>query len=415
MNKLALANPADRIFGRMLARQAEQAGDTEFLVTDDQRISFAEAESLTNALAGGLRHLGIAKGDRVALYIGNRPEMVLLALAVNKLGAVWTPINTDYKGEWLLETLNRGRCKLLVTDAELQSRVADIQHSLDIERLALIADHGCSQLGPGVSYYADLLDSTPLLPDYSDMSYGDTCAILWTSGTTGKSKGVMQSYNNWIRAIVEGASRQYDSQAGDVIYCVLPLFNSAAWITSIFRALIEGIPCVIESRFSVSAFWDRIKHFGATQTFAIGAMGVFLLNSPEREDDADTPLAKAQIVPMPPQQWGNFERRFGLKLLRGGLGMSECLQILSQTEDRDDVPVYALGFAPADVDICLFDDNGEPVADGESGEIGIKPLAPHVLFNGYFDDPATTAASYRGDWFMTGDIGRRDPATGGRG
>jgi crotonobetaine/carnitine-CoA ligase len=222
----------------------------------------------------------------------------------------------------------------------------------------------------------------------------------------------MQSYNNWIRAIVEGASKQYNSQAGDVIYCVLPLFNSAAWITSIFRSLIEGIPCVIESKFSVSAFWDRVKHFGATQTFAIGAMGVFLLNSPEREDDADTPLRKAQIIPMPPQQWQRFEQRFGLKLLRGGLGMSECLQILRQIDDRDDVPVYALGFPPADVEIGLFDDKGHPVADGESGEICVKPLAAHVLFNGYFDNPQATAASYRDGWFLTGDIGRRDSATG---
>ena len=412
MNKLDLSNTDDRIFGRMLARQAEQAGDTEFLISDDQRISFCEAEKLTNALAGGLQGMGIASGDRVALYIGNRPEMVLLALAVNKLGAIWTPINTDYKGEWLLDTLNRGRCKLLVTDETLQSRIADIQQKLEIEQLVLIADSDSNQLAGEVSNYTDLVNSAPISADYNGMDYGDTCAILWTSGTTGKSKGVMQSYNNWIRAIVEGASKQYNSQSGDVIYCVLPLFNSGAWITSIFRSLIEGIPCVIESKFSVSGFWDRVKQFGATQTFAIGAMGVFLMNSPEREDDADTPLSTALIVPMPTQQWQPFEQRFGLKLLRGGLGMSECLQVLRQLDDREGVPVYALGFAPADVEVGLFDDSGQAVADGGSGEICIKPLVPHVLFNGYFDNPEATAASYRGDWFLTGDIGRKDPATG---
>ena len=153
MNKLDLSNTDDRIFGQMLARQAEQAGDTAFLISDDERISFREAQRLTNALAGGLQGLGVASGDRVALYISNRPEMVLLALAVNKLGAIWTPINTDYKGEWLLDTLNRARCKLLVTDETLQSRVADIQQTLEIEQLVLIADSGLNQLAGEVSRY----------------------------------------------------------------------------------------------------------------------------------------------------------------------------------------------------------------------------------------------------------------------
>ncbi|RLA60066.1 MAG: AMP-binding protein, partial [Gammaproteobacteria bacterium] len=246
----------------------------------------------------------------------------------------------------------------------------------------------------------------------SDIDYGDTCAILWTSGTTGKSKGVMQSHNAWIRAIVQGCSPQYKTQEGDIIYCVLPLFNSAAWITSILRALIEGIPCVIEEKFSVTRFLARVKQFGATQTFAVGAMGVFLMNTPQQDDDAETPLRVAQIVPLPPELWPKFEQRFGLRLLRTGLGQSECLLVLTQLEDREDVPVYALGFPRPDTDIRLFDDNGIEVADGEVGEICIKPLAPHVLFNGYFDNPEATAGAYRGEWYMTGDVGRKDPATG---
>ena len=141
-------------------------------------------------------------------------------------------------------------------------------------------------------------------------------------------------------------------------------------------------------------------------------MGAFLMNSPERDDDARTSLREAQIVPMPPHQWQAFEQRFGLRLLRGGLGMSECLQILRQIDARDDVPVYALGFAPDEAEVGLFDDNGQPVAEGESGEICIKPRVAHVLFNGYFDNPEATAASYRGEWFQTGDMGRKDPAHG---
>jgi crotonobetaine/carnitine-CoA ligase len=248
--------------------------------------------------------------------------------------------------------------------------------------------------------------------DYSNLHYGDNCSILWTSGTTGKSKGVLQSHNCWIRAIRLGASMQYDSQPGDIIYCVLPLFHTAAWITSVYRALLEGIPCVIEPRFSVSSFWQRIRHFGATQTFLLGAMGVFLLNAPEREDDADNPLRLAQIVPLAPNQWSVFEQRFGLKLIRTGLGQSECQLIMTQSENRDDVPVYALGFPAPDTEIKLLDDNGVEVASGEVGEICIRPLEPFVLFNGYFNNPEATAEAYFGDWYRTGDLGRQDPASG---
>jgi crotonobetaine/carnitine-CoA ligase len=408
MNKLNLSNTDDRIFAKMLRTQAQHAGDTEFLISDALRITFAEADQITDALASGFVNQGIIKGDRIALYMGNRLEMVLLALAINKIGAIWVPTNADYKGEWLLDTLNRSRCKALVTDDQFQQRIVDIQHDLDVNTFISISDNPASGFVP----YSDLLLSEPLQADYSDMHYGDTCAILWTSGTTGKSKGVMQSYNGWIRAINDGASVLFDSQPGDSIYCVLPLFNAAAWITCIFRSLIEGIPCIIEPKFSVTDFWPRIKHFGATQTFLLGAMGVFVLRAPEKPGDADNPLRVVQVVPLPPEMWPVFEKRFDVRLPRIGLGQSECLLVTTQTEDRPDVPVYALGFPNKDTELALLDDAGCEVAIGEVGEISIKPLAPHIVFNGYFDSPEATAEAYTGDWYRTGDVGKQDPDSG---
>jgi crotonobetaine/carnitine-CoA ligase len=275
----------------------------------------------------------------------------------------------------------------------------------------LLADNTASEL-EGPLFYSELLASEPLQPAYEEMFYGDTCAILWTSGTTGKSKGVMQSYNAWICAIQEGASRFYNSIDGDIMYCVLPLYNSGAWITSILRALLEGITVVIEPKFSVHAFWDRIRHFGATQTFAIGAMGVFLLNSPARDDDADNPLRVAQIVPMPADRWQEFEQRFGVELLRSGLGQSECLSVTRQLGNPENIPPHSIGFPNPALDVALLDDEGKPVADGETGELAVKPKQPYLIFNGYFDDEEATSKAYHGDWYRTGDLARKDPATG---
>ncbi len=405
MHRLDLSDPADRVFGRMLRRQAQAAGDTVFLLNDDTRITYAEADALTDRLAGGLAELGVGKGDRVAIFMGNRPEMVLLALAVNKLGAVWVPICTDYKGAWLAETLQRSRVALLLTDAERVGRIEEVRGEL--------AETGLVVLGGDSGHTWDtLLEAPPLETDFADQSVGDTCAVLWTSGTTGRSKGVMQSYECWIRAITKGAAAPYETREGDVVYCTLPLYHSGAWITCVLRAFIEGITVVIEPRFSVTSFWDRVRELGVTQTFLLGAMGVFLWNAPERDDDADSSLRVAQIVPMPPQLWEAFEARFGVKLIRSGLGMSEALAVMTQLEDRDDVPTYALGFPLDDSDVRLCDDDGHVVEEGAPGEICIKTDDPHALFSGYFDDPEATAAAYRDGYFLTGDLARQDPETG---
>lgn len=414
VNKLDVSDYHHRTFAKILQLQSEQAGDKAFLITDTTRISFAEAEDLTNKLAAGLRAIGIGQHDRVSLFLGNHPEMVLLTLAINKLGAIWIPICTDYKGEWLAKTLQNSRSSLLITDSYHQAQVNTIIDQLDVNILLVNPDSPETPVNnttiSRAHQYAGLLNFPPIKPNYESMHYGDTCAILWTSGTTGNSKGVQQSYNAWIRAIIDGSS--YDTQPGDSIYCVLPLYNSGAWITCIYRALLEGIPVIIEPKFSVSQFWQRIRHFGATQTFALGAMGMFLLNADKQDNDADNPLRTAQIVPMPADVWHQFEQRFGLKLIRSGMGQSECLLITTQTDNRDDVPLHAIGFPNHDTEIKLFDDNHNEVAPGEPGEIAIKPSKPHLIFNGYFDNPKATAEAFHDDWYLTGDIGRQDPATG---
>ena len=410
MNPLPLDDTGDRHLARILQLQARHNGDTPFLISDHGRYTYGEADDISARLASGFDAMGIGRGDRVCLLMANVPELVLTCLALNKLGAIWVPICTDYKGEWLHDTIERSRSRALVTDLEHLPRIIDVRDALADEQLVLL-DGGEEDFAGAISYTA-LLQYEPFDFDHCYHDYGDTSAILWTSGTTGRSKGVMQAHNNWIRSTLLGTSLQYTLQPGDVTYCALPLYNSGAWLTCVIRAMIGGIGCAIDRKFSVTQFMARIKHFNATQTFAVGAMGVFLMDTPQCDDDAATPLREAGIAPMPPELWEKFEQRFGVRLNRSGLGQSECLLTLNQEHCDIQLPSYALGFPPPDVDVRLFDDSGEEVADGEAGEICVRPLAPHILFNGYFNDPETTRDSYRGDWFMTGDMGRKDPETG---
>lgn len=405
-----LENTEERLLGKILQVQAEHNGATEFLITDEERITYAQAEDITNRLAAGFQSLGIGAGDRVSFFTGSSPQLVLMCLALNKLGAVWVPTCTDYKGEWLQDALVRSRAKILVTDAELAPRIDAIADALDYEHTVLLETDAAADR-QAVSYQ-QLADHEPLTADYASQDYGDTCAILWTSGTTGKSKGVMLAHNNWIRSTLMGTNLQYDNRPGDIVYCAMPLYNAGAWLTCVLRAMINGIGCVIEKKFSVTSFMDRVEHFGATQTFAVGSMGVFLMNAPESDSDRDNPLREALIVPMPPAMWQAFEQRYEVKLVRSGLGQSECLLTLNHEHSEIDGPVYALGFPPPDVDVRLFDDDGNEVPDGQPGEICVRPLAEHIVFNGYFDNPDATAAAFRGDWFLTGDMARKDPENG---
>jgi crotonobetaine/carnitine-CoA ligase len=324
---------------------------------------------------------------------------------VNKLGALWIPINTDYKGTWLADTLARSRCRVLVSELALYDRL----DALDAPPGELpVILKGVQDEAPGDSVPLEtLLQTPPLVPDYSGMHYGDSCAVLWTSGTTGRSKGVLQSHNSWIRPIADSASIYYNSQPGDVIYNVLPLYNSAAWMTAVFRGLYEGLPVVVEPQFSVKTFWDRIRHFGATQTFTLGAMHGFLFSAPPQPNDADNPLRVAQMVPMAASMREPFSRRFGVELLPQGFGQSECMAILSPIHDMHTLPENALGHPLPDTEIALLDDELQSVPDGQPGELCIRPLADHVLLNGYFDDDEATENAFAGGWYHTGDLLKR--------
>ena len=242
-------------------------------------------------------------------------------------------------------------------------------------------------------------------PSPVDIFYGDTCAILWTSGTTGKSKGVMQSHNVWVNA-AESAKEYFDIKPGDVIYNCMPLYNTGAWITSVFRGLVVGIPVALDEHFSASQFWDRIKHYKATETTTLGAMHMFLWNAPETPEDAATTLRNANVIPLPPHMTKPFMQRFGLERVQKGFGQSEAALILRCLEDgiKEWKPNCLGTFAPG-VEVSIRDDDGNECPPGTPGEFCLKPSRQYAIFNGYFGNPEATAAAYFGDWYRTGDLG----------
>ena len=407
MNLLQFSDIGERHTGRALAMQAAAQPEATFIVTEDSRYSFAAANRRVNELCGGLAALGLGRGDRVAFYMDSAPEVIFLALAANKLGAVWVPVNTDYKGAWLLDTLARSRPQVVVTDARHAPRLAEVRAELGCGRLVVLGE---SEALPGAHSFASLCVPGTPEPDLRGLGCSDVSAVLWTSGTTGRSKGVMQSHNVWFEA-VESGNRSFGVQPDDVIYSVLPLYNSAAWVTSVFRALFAGVPLALDPAFSVTHFWERVDHYRATQSFTLGAMHMYLWNAPPRDDDARHCLRKLMAIPMPADVVQPFSERFGVQLLPQGLGQSEAMMLVTNPDAEGRLaPPGSCGKPSQVLDARLVDDAGNDVPDGEPGELWIRPRIPNVIFSGYFDDPEATANAYAGEWYRTGDMLKRDAA-----
>jgi len=403
MNVVQFDRIEDRHLGRALSLQASQQPDATFIMFGEAHYSFAEVNRRVNELAAGLGELGLGKGDRVAFFMGSAPEVIFLALATNKLGGVWIPINGDYKGSWLSETINRSRPHVLVTDSEHADRVGQVVSDLDVAHLVALGD--VPGLPSAITFDSLYRPGAPE-PDLAGQTYGDTSAVLWTSGTTGRSKGVMQSHNVWFNA-VETGNAQFGTRPGDVIYSVLPMYNSAAWVTSILRALIVGIPLAVDPAFSVSHFWERVDYYGATQSFTVGAMHMFLWNAAEKPDDGQHSLRKLMAVPIPPDIAGPFSKRFNLELMPQGLGQSECMQLVITAPGQPLPPPGSCGLPSPKLDARLVDDAGKDVPEGEAGELWVRPREPFAIFNGYFDDPEATRNAFEGEWYKTGDMLRK--------
>jgi crotonobetaine/carnitine-CoA ligase len=401
--------------GEILRRQGMTRHDTAFVMSDEVTWSFAEVDRLADRCAAWLTHLGVGRGDTVALFMENSAFQVPLTFGINRLGAIWVPTNTDYRDEWLGQSLADSRASVLVVSAGLTEHLKPLWEGLHFEHVIVHGECDDMAVDSRVSRLSELLGQVP--PRDADgkvrelevqAKAGDTAAVLWTSGTTGRAKGVMQSHRAWIRAALSGAASSRTTE-DDRLYCCLPLYNSAAWVGVIYRALVAGVPFALDERFSVGSFWDRTRHFGCTQGFTLGAMHMFLWQAPERPDDADNPVRSLGAIPMPDAILEPFKARFGIEIIQQGFGQSEIMGLISRADDGSTVwHPDAVGRPQPGIQVCLLDEEDRPVPTGEVGEICVRPEEPHVLFNGYFQDPEATLAACRNLWYHTGDLGRVD-------
>jgi carnitine-CoA ligase len=401
--------PARETVSGLLRARAEELGDKAFLHFEDQTVTYAEMEARSTAAANGLAALGVRPGDTVCTLMRNRAEMVYTWFGAAKLGAIYAPINTAYLGEYLRHQLRTARTRIVVTEADFAPEVARVAGAVEgFSHLVVRGDAAGVESPPGVTVHPmeSLLahDGDRLAAPYRP-AWTDPNAIIFTAGTTGPSKGVVMTQNYLVRS-ADQMWQLRDGGADDVAYSPLPLFHLNAMILTVLGPMTTGATGALDLRFSVSRFWDRVGHFGGTQLAILGSMLVMLWNAEQTADDLDNPGRVMLCVPVPPDIHRKFEERFGLRLVVA-YGLSEATPVLVSSWE-DPPPPGSSGRANPLFDVKLFDDEDAEVPTGEVGEIVCRPLEPHVMFEGYYDDPAATMRMWRNLWFHTGDLGRAD-------
>jgi carnitine-CoA ligase len=393
-------DPAPCVTAALLERNASRWPGLIVLKFDSgEQFTSVQLLAAARSYAAGLQSLGVQQGDYVLAWLPNGPMSVLTWLALNLLGAVYVPINPAYKGRLLQHVIDSSGATLMVADGKLLSRLADIRpHSL---RRIVVSGTERPAL-PGMTLLdAALLDGDPatLQPPPQPVQPWDTQCVIFTSGTTGPSKGALCSYRHTFTAATEFRH----VGPGDTNLVALPMFHIGG-ILGVNFALIHGGTAAIIERFRTQTFWETVRALDVTAVGLLGTMVQFLMQQPAVDGERDHPLRKAVIAPFGDEALA-FAKRFGVQVFTE-FNMTELSVPLWAGPDT--VLRGACGRPRAGVTLRLVDANDEDVAPGAIGELILRTDVPWTLSHGYLNDPVTTARTWRNGWFHTGDLFRRD-------
>lgn len=387
--------PEDRTLPRMLRRQAALFGDRRLVEIGGEAWSFAEACGMAARFGGTLRAAGIERGDHVAVMCGNRVELLQVYLGCGWIGAVTVPINTASRGMQLAHILANSQAKLLVMQADFAAALDTLEAvPASLRAVWLIGDAECPPRWPRPAPFPEPAEPTP----EAAIGPGDTVAILYTSGTTGVSKGVCCPHAQYFWWGVNTA-RLLGVRGDDVLLTTLPMFHTNA-LNTFYQALLTGASLVVEPRFSASGFAGSLVRHQATVTYLLGAMVPILLSRPAEESDRAHHVRIALAPGVPERFHPEFRSRFGIELL-DGYGSTETNFVLGCALSHQ-LPGM-MGPAFEGFEARVVDDADNTLPDGVPGELVLRATEPFAFATGYFGMPEKTVEAWRNLWFHTGD------------
>ena len=374
--------PADRTVLSVVTDAARIFGSATALTDGRRSWTFDELPYLSGRVAAVLANHGVDPGDRVIVAGANRTELLELFLGCSWLGAVFVPLNPETPA------------------AQLPDLIEYLEPAL------VFADDSCIQT------WRPMFEKTLHLDDDAGVEWDDveptaawsrhdlhsTVAILMTSGTTGRSKGVECPSGQFVQW-GEYVGDLLNIEPGDVAYTCLPLFHTNA-LNAFMQTLMAGARLYIGPRFSVSRFLERLVESQATVTYLLGAMVGMLLTRPVASIDRQHGVTRILAPGTPIASLTAFEERFGAELVEGH-GMTETNLVIAPPAGERRLGF--MGTTVAGFDVRVVDDAGTPVSEGVMGELEMRTSIPAAFAHGYWRLPEASTNAYRDGWFRTGD------------
>jgi long-chain acyl-CoA synthetase len=347
---------------------------------DDAELNNEQFADAVRRAANRLASHGVSTGDVVAVLLPNNISLVVSLFAAWCLGATVTPINPSLVAAEIAYQLSDAAAKVLVTEQEI--------------------DFGVTALRPSEFTAAAPTDTTVAASD-------DALALLiYTSGTTGRPKGVMLDHSN-LNAMCTMVIDAFSLTEADRSLLILPLFHVNGIVVSTLSPLLVGGSATIAGRFSPKTFFDRVERCGATYFSAVPTIYTMLADLPTEVAPGTSTVrfAVCGAAPASVELLDKFESRYGITIVEGyGLSEGTCASTINPLGGPR--KPGSVGLPLSGQTIRIADADGNPVADGEAGEVLIQ--GPNVM-RGYLNRPDETARTLVDGWLHTGDIGRLDP------
>ena len=398
----------DIAYGEMLDRPVTLFPERTAIVFDDTRLTFRELDGLVNTFANALRALGIGRGDRVALFMTNRPEYVIAFFALARIGAVSSPMNPSYRAREVAYQLTDSESIGVIVQHDLAPLVMAVRSELSRLEHVITVGPGARAEG-GAVRFADLVASAPATrPPALDIAPDELLVLPYSSGTTGLPKGVLLSHRAFVANNLQflASSRVTDH---DRFLIVLPFYHIYG-LMLMGGAVHAGVCMVVMDRYDTAETCRLVEREGITIVFVVPPVLVALLQWPEigRVRFQTVRHVMVGAAPVAPELSRRFQEITGVKVVQGyGLTEAGPITHINPTDDDDRLTLDTGGLPVQDCEQRIVDlETGERVlGPGEIGEICVR--SPGNML-GYWNAPDATAAALRDGWLYTGDIGSID-------
>ena len=387
--------------GYILERAASKFPEKPAIIFEEKRISYKTLNKRTHQLGRALLATGLKKGDKVAILLENSPEVLECIFGITRIGAVCVILNARLRSTELEYILNHSDSKVFIYGSQFLGEVNKLRGQTKIERYICLntgdntSDFDYEQL---LSQYSPRYQTVKVLED-------DVAFLMYTSGTTGKPKGVVQVHRFCIWGVLNYIM-SYNMEPTDVVLTPTPLFHIAA-IIRVFSAVFLGISNVLMRRFEPGKFLELVEKEKVTITMLIPTMFAMIKQLPDYKKYDLTSLQRfvTGAAPTPVEMLQQMRDIFSNADTINAYGLTEGGAV-TVLEPQDFVrKIGSIGKPVVNFEVCLLDEEGRAVNTGDVGEICAR--GPSTLKE-YYKDPDATKQVFFGDWMRTGDLGKFD-------